>query len=97
MAVCDITVVPSGGEVKDIYRAVDKIIDIIAKSGLKYRVGAMSTAVEGKTEELFKLALLCHRKAFEEGAGDVLTTFRIHESKLYDDSIEGKTYKYRGK
>jgi len=97
MAVCDITVVPSGVAVKDVYSAVDKIIDVIVKSGLKFEVGAMSTTVEGETDELFKLALVCHKKALVEGAEDVLTTFRVHESRLYDDSIDGKTLKYKRK
>ena len=96
MAVCDITIVPSGGSISNVYTAVDRIIELIKKSGLKYEVGAMSTAVEGDPEALFKLAKACHEKALELGADDVLTTFRIHESRQYDDTIEGKTAKHKG-
>ncbi|MCX8058671.1 MAG: thiamine-binding protein [Spirochaetes bacterium] len=93
MAVCDITVIPAKYDGNS-YELVDKIIDIIKDSNLKYKVGAMSTVVEGDSEELFKLAYILHKKAFELGAKDVITQFRIHESLLYDDTIEGKTYKY---
>ena len=93
MAVCDISVLPSGYD-GDAYQLVDKIIEEIKKSGLKFKVNAMSTVVEGETSKLFELALLLHKKAFEFGAKDVITMIRVHESEIYDDSIYGKTYKY---
>ena len=97
MAVCDITVIPSGRKIKDVYSAVDSVIDIIARSGLKYEVGAMSTSVEGDPGELFRLAEKCHSEAFQLGADDVITIFRIHQSRKYDDSIDGKVAKHRQK
>ena len=97
MAVCDITVIPAGESLGDVYEAVDTIIDIIAGSGLKYEVGAMSTSVEGDPDKLFELAKKCHSEAFRLGAEDVITIFRIHQSGKYDDSIEGKVAKHRKK
>jgi len=94
MAVCDITVIP-GGLSRDTYAAVDQVIEIIINSGLVYKVGAMSTSVEGETKDLFELAYKCHEKAVEIGAKDVITQFRIHESQIYDDTILGKTGKYQ--
>ena len=95
MAVCDITVIPSGKKIKNVYNAVDSIIEIIVASGLKCEVGAMSTTVEGDADKLFELAKKCHEKAFEIGADDVITAFRIHQSKRYDDTIQGKVAKHR--
>lgn len=88
MPVCDITVVPEG--VEDVYAAVDEVIRLIAKSGLKYEVGAMSTAVEGDLDALFALARAAHDRAFEAGATTVLTTFRIHDSRTLAPTIEDK-------
>ena len=77
-----------------VYLIVDEIIETIKKSGLKYKVGAMSTTVEGTSEQLFELVKVLHQKAFLLGAKDVITQFRIHESLIYDDTIEGKTFKH---
>lgn len=88
MAVCDITVVPEG--VEDSYAAVDEVIALIAASGLRYEVGAMSTAVEGKLDELFQLTRDVHERAFETGATTVLTTLRIHDSRTREPTIEDK-------
>lgn len=106
MAVCDITVVPvkideekyknktDYFENNIYYSVVDKIIEVIKNSGLKYCVNAMSTTVEGPVEKLFLLVEKCHKTAFEYGAVDVITQFRIHQSLVFDDTIEGKTRKY---
>ena len=93
MAVCDITVVPEG--VPDSYAAVDAVIGVIAASGLKYEVGAMSTAVEGDLDALFSLARAAHQGAFEAGATAVLTTLRIHDSLTREPTIEDKVSKHR--
>lgn len=88
MPVCDITVVPEG--VEDSYEAVDAVIELIAASGLRYEVGAMSTAVEGSLDDLFALARRAHDCAFEAGAHTVLTTLRIHDSREREPTIEDK-------
>lgn len=36
-----------------IYPVVDKVIDLIAKSGVKYEVGPMETTMEGDIDTLF--------------------------------------------
>lgn len=106
MAVCDITVIPGVidknkyktktdyFENNIYYSIIDKIIEIIKNSGLKYKVCAMSTTVEGPADKLFELAKLCHKTTFEYGARDVITQFRLHESLIFDDTIEGKTKKF---
>ncbi len=40
---------------------VAEIIDIIDRSGLKYKLGAMQTTVEGDDSEVMALILQCHR------------------------------------
>ena len=94
MPVCDITIVPLG--VEDGYAAVDAVIDLIAASGLKYEVGAMSTSVEGDLDALFDLARAAHHRAFEAGATTVLTTLRLHDSRERNPTIEDKTRGRRG-
>ncbi len=92
LPVCDITVVPLG--VADSYAAVDEVIRLIAGSGLKYEVGAMSTAVEGELDTLFALARAAHERAFEVGATTVHTTLRLHDSREREPTIEDKVTHY---
>ncbi len=93
MPVCDLTVVPIG--VEDGYAAVDEVIAVIAASGLKYEVDAMSTAVEGELDELFAVARAAHERALRTGAHTVLTTLRIHDSRERAPTIEDKVGKHR--
>ena len=41
---------------------VAEIVDIIDKSGLDYKLGAMQTTVEGDDSEVLALILQCHRR-----------------------------------
>jgi len=93
LPVCDITVVPQG--VDDTYAAVDEVIGVIAASGLRYEVGAMSTAVEGDLEALFAVARSAHQRAFAAGAHTVLTTLRLHDSRTREPTIEDKVGPHR--
>jgi uncharacterized protein (TIGR00106 family) len=92
--VCDITVVPEG--VEDGYAAVDAVIETIAASGLRYEVGAMSTAVEGDLDALFALARAADDRAFAAGATTVLTTLRVHDSRSREPTISDKARGRRG-
>lgn len=94
MPVCDITVVAEG--VDDGYAAVDAVIETIVASGLRYEVGAMSTAVEGDLDALFALARAAHDRAFAAGATTVLTTLRVHDSRIREPTISDKVRGRRG-
>ncbi len=39
---------------------VARVMDIIDKSGLKYRLSPMSTVIEGELEEVFAVVAQCH-------------------------------------
>jgi len=41
---------------------VARVLDIIDKSGLKYRLSPMSTVVEGELEKVLALATQCHNE-----------------------------------
>ncbi|RKX99577.1 MAG: thiamine-binding protein [Spirochaetes bacterium] len=93
MAVADIAVIPEG--VTDVYDAVDRAIQVIKESGLKYEVDAMSTAVEGSLDKILELIKEIHKAMFDYGAKGVLTNLRVQESKIYPTSINEKTGKHR--
>jgi uncharacterized protein (TIGR00106 family) len=82
--------------VEDVFPVVDKAIEAIAASGVKYEVGPMETVMEGPLDELVEVAKAAHRACFEAGAGRVVTIIKIGDA-ISGTSIEEKVGKYRAK
>ena len=81
--------------VEDAYPIVDKAIEAIQASGVKYEVGPLETVMEGDDlDQLIEAAKAAHRACFKAGAGKVGTFIKIAES-LEGTSIDEKTAKYR--
>ncbi|MFC2038431.1 MTH1187 family thiamine-binding protein [Chloroflexota bacterium] len=79
----------------DVYPVVDRAIEAIQSSGVKYEVGPLETVLEGDDlDELIEVAKSAHRACFEAGAGKVVTIIKIADA-LEGTTIEGKTGKYR--
>lgn len=69
-------VLPSVAEDK-IYPVVDKVIELIDKSGLKYEVGPMETTMEGNMDELLDIVKKAQDICVEEGAQRVISIVKI--------------------
>lgn len=56
MSLCNVSiqVIPSVSEER-IYPVVDKVIEYIASTGVKYEVGAMETTMEGELDSLLEI------------------------------------------
>ncbi len=80
----------------EIYKAVDKAIEVIEASALPYTVGPFETVVEGPLEQLLKLAHDAHSAALSSGAEGVATYIKLFSSADLGSSEE-KTAKYRAK
>jgi uncharacterized protein (TIGR00106 family) len=65
------------------------IIDIVDKSGLKYKLGAMQTTVEGDDAEVMALILQCHRH-IRAKAKRVLTHIAIDDREGAKGRLTGK-------
>jgi uncharacterized protein (TIGR00106 family) len=68
---------------------VAKIVDIIDRSGLPYRLNPMGTVVEGEWDDVFALIKECHRKMRQE-AGRVLTHITVDDRDKAKGRITGK-------
>lgn len=80
---------------EDVFRVVDKAIEAIQASGVKYEVGPMETTLEGDDlDQLLDVAKAAHRACFEAGARAVVTIIKIADA-LEGTSIEQKVGKYR--
>jgi len=89
MAVAQLTVLPFGVGAS-ISKYVANAVKIVAGSGLKYEISAMTTVVEGDVDSILALMKKVHESCFVQGAPRVLTSLTIDERRDKPLSIEGK-------
>jgi uncharacterized protein YqgV (UPF0045/DUF77 family) len=75
------------------YTLVDKAIEVIAASGLKYTVCPFETVMEGSYEEIMAVIQKAQEACYEAGAESLMTYIKIQSSKK-DVSIADKMAKY---
>ncbi len=78
----------------DPYPVVDKAIDVVQRSGVKYEVGPHETTMEGELDQLLEIAKAGHRACFEAGARRVITFIKIVDA-VEGTTIAEKVAKYR--
>lgn len=75
------------------YTLVDKAIEVIANSGLRYQVTPFETVMEGTYDEIMEIVKKAQNACYEAGADSLMTYVKIQTSKL-DVSIDDKMNKY---
>lgn len=78
----------------NVYPLVDKVIQMIKESGVKYVVGPMETTMEGDMDKLFYLARKAHEICLQNGAKRVCAVIKT-DCKPEGVTIEEKIKKYR--
>lgn len=68
---------------------IAKVLDLVDKSGLPYRLGAMQTTVEGEPEQVMDLIMRCHTLMLDR-APRVLTHIAIDDRKGATGRLQGK-------
>lgn len=86
-------VIPKVGEGSS-YPVVDKAIEVVQRSGVKYEVGAMETVMEGELDELIDIVKKAQDACIKAGASEVMTYIKIHY-KPEGVSMDEKLAKYR--
>lgn len=89
-----IQVIPKSSTV-DMYNLIDRAIDEIAKSGLKYLVCPFETVVEGEYDEVMDLVKRTQEVCIEAGADEVIVNLKIHRSAKNDLYFDDKIEKFR--
>ncbi len=98
MAMIDISVVPVGTQSPSVSRFVAGAVRILQNEpGIKYKLTAMNTVIEGDLDKLLALAQRMHLSAFDAGAQRVVTTLRIDDRRDKPLTIEGKVKAVREK
>ena len=75
------------------YSIVDKAIEVIANSGLRYKVTPFETVMEGSYDKIIEVVKKAQEACYEAGADSLMTYVKIQTSKS-DVSIEDKMEKY---
>lgn len=75
------------------YTLVDKAIEVIATSGLRYKVTPFETVMEGGYAEIMAVVEKAQQACYEAGADSLMTYVKIQTSKT-DVSIDDKMVKY---
>ncbi|PJA55127.1 hypothetical protein CO165_05225 [Candidatus Roizmanbacteria bacterium CG_4_9_14_3_um_filter_33_18] len=74
---------------------VDKVIEMIRKSGVNYEVGPMETTMEGDLETLMEIVKKAQYLCIKSGAKNVFTNVKIIYNPKGVLTIEQKTKKHR--
>ncbi len=80
---------------EDIYDVVDKVIEYIDESGVKYEVGPMETTMEGDLDLLLEIVKESQKICVKEGASRVVSIVKI-DYKSEGVTMDEKIGKYRG-
>lgn len=72
------------------YQIIDKAIDIIQSSGVKYTVTPMETVLEGPYELVNTIARKAEKAILDSECGEFLVNIRMHIRKDGDVTMEEK-------
>ncbi len=81
MPIVDISVVPIGTKTPSVSKFVRAAVAVIKKSGLKFQLSSMGTAIEGDLDKIFQTVQEIHKVCFAQGAKRLLTTIKIDDRK----------------
>lgn len=95
MSVCNVglQVIPTISDEKT-YAVVDKVIEYIQSTGVKYEVGPMETTMEGELDCLLEIVKRAQEICSEEGASRVASMVKI-DYKREGVTMDEKIRKYR--
>jgi uncharacterized protein (TIGR00106 family) len=63
-------------------------ISVLDESGLKYRLGPMSTSIEGDLDDILDVVARCHRAVADRNNSRVITTIILDEHRGAAQSLE---------
>ena len=89
-----IQVLPTSDE-DNAYEIIDKAIEVIAKSGIKYKVCPFETVLEGTYEHAMQVLTDVRTACFAAGAKQVIVNMKLQEKATESVFIDDKMEKYK--
>lgn len=91
MAFMEIAIEPVGGEDPHMHELVAHCVRVVEESGLSYRVGPMSTVVQGDIHQLLDLAAKMHDEARKESSiPRIMTTIRLDDTRGTEHTMDDR-------
>jgi len=87
-------VLPTGKNIHP-YDIVDRAIETIQKSGLKYMVCPFETVVEGELKQILQLVDELHEICYKSGAESMMMYIKIQSARDKNVLIQDKMEKYQ--
>lgn len=72
-----IQVLPNVNSTQEVVAIVDRVIEYIQSTGVKYEVGAFETTIEGDFDQLMAIVKESHLIAIEAGCGRVSSYIKV--------------------
>ena len=91
MAVLEVSVVPLGTSTPSVSKFLAAAIEVVEDSGLVYRLGPMSTCIEGPLNEIVDVAVQMHQACFSEDVRRVVTRITIDDRQDKELTMDSKT------
>lgn len=91
-----IQVLPTS-QIKHPYKIVDRAIEIIKESGIRYKVCPFETVLEGEYDKIMEVVKQIQIECLKFGADSMLSNLKIQISKNQDVRIDDKIGKYEKK
>lgn len=73
---------------------VDKAIEVIQRSGIKYKICPFETVMEGSYDKLIKIVDEVQKVCLDAEVEEVLISIKMESRPHRDVTIEGKTDRY---
>jgi uncharacterized protein (TIGR00106 family) len=93
-ALVSIQILPRTNDGEDIIPYVDRAIQVIHDSGVKYLVGPLETTMEGELDELLRIVKKMNEAMIEKGSPSVISQVKIYFNPE-GASMDKLTEKYR--
>lgn len=87
-------ILPKGSNINT-YAIVDKAIEVIQRSGIKFEVCPFETVMEGEYDKIMEVIKQAQQACYDNGADETISFIKIQQRKNSDVSIEEKTGKYK--
>jgi len=89
-----IQIIPKTKNGEDVIPFVDRAIEVIHQSGVKYRVGPLETTMEGELDQLLDIVKEMNQEMIEMGSPNVISQVKIYYNPE-GASMDALTEKYR--
>ncbi|MCR8642074.1 MTH1187 family thiamine-binding protein [Paenibacillus sp. N1-5-1-14] len=95
-ALVSIQIIPKTRSGEDVIPYVDRAIEVIQQSGVKYMVSPLETTMEGDLSELLDIVKRMNEVMIEVGCPGVLSQVKIAYNPEKGYTMDQLTEKYRG-